>query len=56
MLEGLIGFAVFVLDIWAILKVFKSSASNGSKIFWTLIILVLPLLGLIIWYFAGPKE
>ena len=56
MLKGLIGFVVFVLDIWAILNVFQSKASTGSKILWTLIILVLPLLGLIIWYFAGPRK
>lgn len=55
MLTSLIGLAIFIADIWAILNVFKSNASTGAKVLWTLLILVLPLLGLIIWYFAGPR-
>ena len=56
MFEGLFGLIVLVLDIWAIFNVFQSSDSTGSKVLWTLLILVLPVLGLIIWYFAGPKK
>lgn len=55
MLEGLVGLIILALDIWAILKIIGSSASTGAKVVWILLILFLPLLGLIIWYFAGPK-
>ena len=55
MLEGLIGLVILVLDVWAIVKIFQSNASTGGKVLWTVLILVLPVLGLIIWYFAGPK-
>jgi hypothetical protein len=55
MLEGLVGLVILALDIWAILKIIGSSASTGAKVVWILLILFLPLLGLIIWYFAGPK-
>ncbi len=52
---GLFGFIILVLDIWAILKTLSSGASTGAKILWTLLILLLPVLGLIIWAIAGPK-
>jgi hypothetical protein len=54
--EGLFGLIVLVLDIWAILNVFGSSASTGSKLLWMLLIIVLPVLGLIVWFFMGPKR
>jgi len=44
-----------ILDVWAIITIFQSGASTGAKVLWIVLILVLPLLGLIIWYFAGPK-
>ncbi|MOA50577.1 hypothetical protein D3C78_1736070 [compost metagenome] len=46
---------IFVLDIWAIINVFKSSAETGMKILWVLLIALLPVLGLIIWAIAGPR-
>lgn len=52
---GVAGLLVLVLDIWAITRVIGSSASTGSKILWSLLILVLPVVGLIVWYIAGPK-
>lgn len=52
---GLLGLVILALDIWAILKVFQSGASNGAKVLWILLILVLPLVGLLIWFLAGPK-
>lgn len=55
MLEGLIGLVILVLDIWAILKILGSAASTGAKILWIIIVLVLPVIGLIVWWFAGPK-
>ncbi|HSO08047.1 MAG TPA: PLDc N-terminal domain-containing protein [Pelomicrobium sp.] len=52
---GLLGLLILVADVWAIVNVFQSSASTGSKVFWTVLILILPLLGLIIWLIAGPR-
>ncbi len=52
---GLFGLIILIFDVWAILKVFQSGASNGTKVFWTVLILVLPVLGLLIWFLAGPK-
>ena len=55
MISFLLGLAVLALDIWAIAKVIQSEASTGAKILWILLILFLPVIGLIIWYLAGPK-
>jgi succinate dehydrogenase/fumarate reductase cytochrome b subunit len=54
--EGIIGLIILIADIWAIINVFGSGASTGSKLIWTILILVLPVLGLIIWLFAGPRS
>ncbi len=45
---------IFILDIFAIIKILQSSASGGEKILWILGVLIFPVLGLIVWFFAGP--
>ncbi len=54
--SGILGLLVLAADVWAILNIFQSAATTGSKAMWIVLVLVLPLLGLIIWYFAGPRE
>jgi len=56
MLNAIIGLLILMADIWAIVNVFQSGASTGKKVVWVIIILVFPLLGLMVWYFAGPKK
>lgn len=53
---GILGIVILIADIWAIINVFGSTASTGAKLIWTLLILVLPVLGLIIWLLAGPRS
>ena len=52
---GFGGLLVLAGDIWAILNIIQGSASNGKKVIWILIVLFLPLLGLILWFFLGPR-
>lgn len=52
---GLFGLIVLVLNVWAIIKVIGSSAGTGAKVFWVVLILLLPILGVIIWFLFGPK-
>ena len=54
-LSGILGLVIFVLDIWAILQVFQSSADNLNKALWIALIFFLPLLGLGIWFIWGPS-
>jgi hypothetical protein len=49
------GIIIFVLDVWAIASVINTNTSLGTKILWIALIAILPVVGLIIWYFAGPK-
>jgi succinate dehydrogenase/fumarate reductase cytochrome b subunit len=53
--EGLLGLVILVADVWAILNIIQSSESTGTKALWIILVLVLPVLGFVIWYFAGPK-
>lgn len=55
-MELIFGIIILVLDIWAIVRIVGSFATTGAKILWVLLILILPLLGLIIWWIAGPKD
>ena len=53
---GLLGILILIADIWAIVSVVQSSASTGKKVLWIVLILILPLLGLILWFFLGPRS
>jgi hypothetical protein len=53
--NGLWGLLVLAGDIWAVINIFQSSASNEKKLLWTLIVVLLPVLGLILWFFLGPR-
>jgi len=56
MLNGIIGLLILIADIWAIVNVAQSRESTGTKVLWIVLVLVLPVLGFAIWYFAGPKS
>jgi hypothetical protein len=53
---GFFGLIVLIADVWAIVNVFGSSASTGAKVVWTVLILLLPVLGFLIWLVAGPRS
>jgi hypothetical protein len=50
----LLGALVFVLDIIAIVSILKSSADTGTKILWMLLVILLPFLGMILYFAMGP--
>lgn len=53
---GLFGLIVLAAMIWALINVFQSSASTGAKVIWTLLIVVLPMIGFLLWLIAGPRK
>lgn len=53
-LTGFGGMIILALDIWAIISILGSGASTGRRVLWTLLVVVLPVLGFIIWLIAGP--
>jgi len=56
MFRAVWGLLILVAEIWAIINIVQSNAETGTKVLWVLLVLILPLLGVIIWYFAGPKS
>ncbi|MFN2308212.1 MAG: PLDc N-terminal domain-containing protein [Gammaproteobacteria bacterium] len=53
---GLLGLILLVANIWAIVKTIESGATTGVKVLWVVVILMLPLLGLILWFIFGPRR
>lgn len=54
-MEAILGLAIFIADLWAIVKTLQSPVSAGNKLLWVVIIILLPVIGLILWYFMGPR-
>ena len=53
-MEGVLGLIILIADIYAIIKIVQSSASGLKKLVWVLVVLILPVIGLIAWFLAGP--
>jgi len=54
--NGLWGVLILIGDIWAIINILQSSTSNEKKLLWIVVVVLLPLLGLLLWYFLGPRD
>ncbi len=54
--QGLLGLLILVADVWAIVNIFQSGADTGKKFLWIIAVILLPVLGLILWYFIGPRH
>lgn len=54
--NGFWGLLVLIADIWAIVNIFSSTATTGRKVLWTVLVIVLPVVGFIIWLLLGPKK
>lgn len=52
---GFLWLIVVIADVYAIIRVAQSSATPLTKALWIVAILVLPVLGLILWFLFGPK-
>jgi hypothetical protein len=48
------GLLILVLDIIALVSLLKSSADSGTKILWAILIILLPVLGMILYFLMGP--
>jgi hypothetical protein len=53
--SGIWGLVVLIADVWAIVNILQSGADTGKKVLWTVVVVVLPVLGFILWYFLGPR-
>ena len=55
-MNALLGLVVLVLDIMAIMDCLKSDATTEKKLLWILLILILPVLGMILYFLLGKKK
>ena len=46
---------LLLVDAWAINCVLRSDSSASRKLGWSLLILLLPVLGLVLWGWTGPR-
>ncbi|MFT7131485.1 MAG: hypothetical protein ACI81O_000187 [Cyclobacteriaceae bacterium] len=53
---NIVGLLVLVADVYAIVMIVQSSAKNIEKLIWSLLIFLLPVLGLIVWFLTGPGK
>jgi len=51
----LIYIAILVIDVVVILDIFKQSWDTGKKIIWTVVVIIFPVLGPILYWFVGRK-
>ena len=52
--SSILGLLILIADIFAIIKIAQSGADTGAKLLWIVGVIVFPVLGLIVWYLAGP--
>ncbi|MFH2068608.1 MAG: PLD nuclease N-terminal domain-containing protein [Candidatus Omnitrophota bacterium] len=54
-MSGILGLILLVLNIIAIVDVLKSSMDTGKKVLWIILILVLPVIGMVLYFLIGKK-
>jgi hypothetical protein len=53
---GILGFLVLVLDVIAIINVIGGRSPFERKALWTFVILILPVLGMILYFLIGRSR
>ena len=54
--NSLIGLVILVLDIIALVDIFKSSMTTTMKVVWALVVLIFPVVGMIVYFLIGKKS
>lgn len=47
---------IVILDVIFLVELFNSSRTSGDKLLWALLIIFLPLLGCLLYYFMGREK
>ena len=53
---GIAALIVLVLDIISIVDILKSPADTGNKALWIVLILILPVIGMVLYFLIGKKQ
>lgn len=54
--SGLIGIACLVAWIWSLIDILKHDFEGYNKLIWLVLVLALPFLGVILYYFIGRGQ
>lgn len=55
-MTSLAGLLILVLDVVAIVDVVKSAAPTNQKALWVILILVLPVIGMVLYFLIGKNR
>ncbi|MBM3251892.1 MAG: PLDc_N domain-containing protein [Candidatus Omnitrophica bacterium] len=55
-MTGLLGLIVLVLDIVAIVDIIKGNMETAKKILWVILVLILPLIGMVLYFLVAKKK
>jgi hypothetical protein len=50
---GIVGLLILILDIWVLLQIWQGGGDPGKKLVWTIVVLLLPLIGPILYLVVG---
>lgn len=50
-----LGVMILLTDLWAITRTVRSDAPSKSKMLWVAGIVIFPIVGVIVWVWAGPS-
>lgn len=53
---SIVGLFILITDIQAIIGILRSGVTTEDKILWTVLILILPIIGFFLWLLAGPRK
>jgi len=53
---SIVGVLILIGDIWALINILQSSVGNDKKLLWVVVVVLLPVIGLILWFFMGPRN
>ncbi|KAF8925386.1 hypothetical protein BGZ58_000858 [Dissophora ornata] len=53
---GFLGLVVFILNLIAIFEIINSNRTLTSKLLWSLLIFLFPILGLVLYFLFGGRE
>ena len=53
---ALMGLVILILDIIALVDVLKSNMDTVKKLLWIIVILILPVIGMVLYFLIGKKS
>ena len=53
---GIFGLIIFVLDVIAIIDCIKRNMDTNKKILWCILIILLPIIGLVLYFLLGRSK